>query len=122
MNPAIFLACECLCYMCHQALTSLHRKALRAKSVRVDGAVDVHVNTSSEDSGTSGDEESTDVSWLRVLVVDDSRVNRLVLARMLKKLGVRQVDTAADGAEAVDMASCECRSAMARTRAAEAAL
>jgi len=40
-----------------------------------------------------------DYSMLRVLVVDDARVARLLLIKALKELGVRTVVEASDGAE-----------------------
>lgn len=46
------------------------------------------------------------VSGRRVLVVDDNRVNRMVLSRMLKKLGL-EVDEATNGQEAVERAAAE---------------
>lgn len=60
-------------------------------------------SSSGDDTGSDVDrDERPDVSWLRVLVVDDVRVNRLVLSRMLKKLGVAAVDMAENGQVAVD--------------------
>lgn len=44
------------------------------------------------------------VGGRRVLVVDDNRVNRMVLSRMLKKLGL-EVDEATNGQEAVERAA-----------------
>ena len=43
-----------------------------------------------------------DVSKLRVLVVDDSPVNRSVLKAFLKKAGIATIDTACDGEEALE--------------------
>jgi len=43
-----------------------------------------------------------DSAFFRVLVVDDNIINLKVLVRMLKRIGVSQVDTALNGAEALE--------------------
>lgn len=43
-----------------------------------------------------------DIDTLRVLVVDDSRMARKHLVRVLQQIGVNQLDEAADGREAID--------------------
>jgi CheY-like chemotaxis protein len=40
---------------------------------------------------------------LRILVVEDNRINRALLCNMLKKLGYRDIEEARDGVEAVEM-------------------
>ena len=41
---------------------------------------------------------------MKVLIVDDTRVNRMVLARMVKKLGIGSFSHAVDGRDAVQQA------------------
>ena len=41
---------------------------------------------------------------MKVLIVDDTRVNRMVLARMAKKLGIGSFSHAVDGRDAVQQA------------------
>ncbi len=43
-----------------------------------------------------------DVSWASALVVDDIPENRDLLLRRLKRLGLRDIEEAADGREALD--------------------
>lgn len=89
-----------------QSLALLARKAMRsASTVSVDASL-----ATSEDSASSlsDGEEVADLSWLRVLIVDDTKVNRMVLKRMMKKLRIRVADTAVNGREGVDMARGEC--------------
>lgn len=65
-----------------------------------------HVRTAKPSAGRAGHLELTklsDHSPCRVLVVDDSAVNRAVLKAMLTKIGVKNVTLAENGREALEM-------------------
>ncbi|CAH0525627.1 ATP-binding protein [Vibrio hippocampi] len=55
---------------------------------------------------TQHDEESTDYSMLDVLVVDDIKLNQVIITKMLHKLGIT-ADLAVNGLEAVQHASAK---------------
>ena len=80
----------------------LARKAMRSASTV---SLDTSLATSEDSASSLSDgEEVTDLTWLRVLIVDDTKVNRMVLSRIMKKLRIRVADTACNGREGVDMA------------------
>ena len=60
-----------------------------------------------DESGTSGaprerrPAEPVDVSWASALVVDDVEENRDLLVRRLKRLGIKDIEQAADGRQAL---------------------
>ena len=49
--------------------------------------------------------EEEDIEDIRCLIVDDSRAARSFMTRVLKQLGIEQLDEACDGTEAVEMMS-----------------
>lgn len=49
----------------------------------------------------------SDFTGLRVLVAEDMHINRMVILKILKNLGVRQVEVAEDGVEAVSKAMAQ---------------
>lgn len=64
--------------------------------------LDTHANLVTE-TAPSDDGPDADGMGLRILVADDSPVNRLLIKSMVRKLGYGSVSTAADGAEAIAM-------------------
>lgn len=56
-----------------------------------------------EDTQTAGETETEGLSpEVRVLIVDDNEINRMIAAEMLSPLGI-QIDTASDGEQALEM-------------------
>jgi signal transduction histidine kinase/DNA-binding response OmpR family regulator len=73
---------------------------LRMLSALLSEVLDTHAPAAVEAGVQTPD---ANASALRILVADDSPVNRLLIKSMVRKLGYQTVLTAADGAEAVRM-------------------
>ena len=60
-----------------------------------------------ENKSTSNVDLDVDADINKVLVAEDNAVNRLVVKKQLKKLGINEIDFAVNGKEAVKMALCD---------------
>ncbi len=72
-------------------------------SVNVAVPAEVATEGASDEKPVSSSTVEAVSSSLRILVVDDSPVNRAVLKAMLRKLGIAHIELAVDGREALDI-------------------
>jgi len=73
------------------------------ENIGLIGARDASDATSKPESSPST--RKTDFDRLRVLIADDNSINRRVLQRLLKNLGLSQTETVSSGAEAIQRVS-----------------